>query len=142
MSIRARVGRRRGEGRVWADDSRGDDPMKYMMLIANSEDEAAREPAAERAATYERIRVWWGEHAAAGRMIEGFELQPSATATTVRVDATGNATITDGPFVEAKEMIGGYGILEVADLDEALAVASSWPGSAAIEIRPVVESGA
>jgi hypothetical protein len=116
--------------------------MKYMMLIANSEDAEAREPAAERAATYERIRVWWGEHAAAGHMIEGFELQPSTTATTVRVDATGRATITDGPFLEAKEMIGGYGILEVADLDEALAVASSWPGAAAIEIRPVVESGA
>jgi hypothetical protein len=131
-----------GEGRSEADDSRGEDPMKYMMLIAGSEDEEARGPAAERAAIYGRIRSWWGEHAAAGRIIEGYELQPSATATTVRVDTTGKATVTDGPFVEAKEMVGGYGILEVADLDEALAVASTWPGSAALEIRPIVESGA
>lgn len=116
--------------------------MKYMMLIAGNEDDEARGPEAQRAATYERIGVWWREHAAAGRIVEGFELQPSATATTVRVDASGKATVTDGPFLEAKEMVGGYGILEVADLDEALAVASSWPGAAAIEIRPVVESGA
>ena len=116
--------------------------MKYMMLIAGNEDDEARGPEAERAATYERIRVWWNDHAAAGRIVEGFELQPSATATTVRVDATGNATVTDGPFLEAKEMVGGYGILDVANLDEALAVASSWPGAAALEIRPVVESGA
>ena len=116
--------------------------MKYMMLIAGSEDEEARGPAAERAAIYERIRVWFGEHSAAGRIIEGFELQPSSTATTVRVDGDGRATVTDGPFLEAKEMVAGYAILEVADLDEALALASSWPGSAALEIRPVVESGA
>ena len=116
--------------------------MKYMMLIASSEDEEARGPEAQRAAVYERIRTWWGEHAAAGRIVEGYELQPSATATTVRVDPDGKATVTDGPFVEAKEMVGGYGILEVADLDEALAIASTWPGSAALEIRPILESGA
>jgi hypothetical protein len=131
-----------GEGRSKADDSRGGGPMKYMMLIAGSEDEEARGPEAERAAVYERIRAWWGEHAAAGRIVEGYELQPSATATTVRVDPDGRATVTDGPFVEAKEMVGGYGILEVANLDEALAIASTWPGSAALEIRPILESGA
>jgi hypothetical protein len=114
--------------------------MKYMMLIANNEDEEAAQDRGERAAIYERIRLWWGEHAAAGRMIEGFELQPSSTATTVRVGADGTTTVTDGPYMEAKEMIGGYGILEVADLDEALSVASTWPGTATIEIRPVVES--
>lgn len=116
--------------------------MKYMMLIAGSEDEEARGPEAERAAIYEGIQAWWGEQAAAGRIIEGYELQPSATATTVRVARDGTTSVTDGPFVEAKEMVGGYGILEVANLDEALAVASSWPGSAALEIRPIVESGA
>ena len=116
--------------------------MKYMMMIAGSEDAEARGPEAERAAVYERIRAWWGDHAAAGRIIEGYELQPSSTATTVRVDPDGTATVTDGPFVEAKEMVGGYGILEVANLDEALAIASTWPGSAALEIRPIVESGA
>lgn len=114
--------------------------MKYMMLIANDEEEEAAQDRAERAEIYERIRAWWGEHAAAGRMIEGFELQPSSTATTVRVGTNGTSTVTDGPYMEAKEIVGGYGILEVADLDEALAVASTWPGKATIEIRPVVES--
>lgn len=116
--------------------------MKYMMLIAGSEDEEARGPEADRAAIYQRILAWWAEQGAAGRIIEGYELQPSATATTVRVGLDGKTSVTDGPFVEAKEMVGGYGILEVANLDEALAVASSWPGAAALEIRPIVESGA
>jgi hypothetical protein len=116
--------------------------MKYMMLIAGSEEEAAAEDRDERAAVYERIGAWWGEQAAAGRIVEGRELQPSSTATTVRVAQDGTSSVTDGPFMEAKEMVGGYGILDVADLDEALAVASSWPGAATIEIRPVVERDA
>ena len=47
-------------------------------------------------------------------------------------------TVTDGPFVEAKEMVGGYAILDVADLDEAIALVSDWPSSATLEIRPLV----
>ena len=113
--------------------------MKYMMLIAGSEESWASRSHEENAALMERIGAWWGEQAAAGRIGEGYELEPSSTATTVRVDAGGNATVTDGPFVEGKEMVGGYAILEVADLDEALAVASSWPGADTLEIRPIVQ---
>lgn len=116
--------------------------MKYMMLIAGSEQAEAARSDQETAAVYERIGAWWGEQAAAGRIVEGHELQPSSTATTVRISPDGTSAVTDGPFVEAKEMVGGYGILDVADLDEALAVASSWPGAATIEIRPVVERDA
>jgi hypothetical protein len=113
--------------------------MKYMMLIADNEDGMARSSEEEQA-TYARIGAWWNEHAAAGRIIEGHELQPSSTATTVRIASDGGTTVTDGPFVEGKEMVGGYGILEVSDLDAALALAASWPGRATtLEIRPVVE---
>ncbi len=111
--------------------------MKYMMLIADREDGMARSTEEEKA-TYGRIGEWWNDHAAAGRIIEGHELQPSSTATTVRIAPDGGATVTDGPFVEGKEMVGGYGILEVDNLDEALAVASTWPAPDVLEIRPVV----
>lgn len=115
--------------------------MKYMMLIAGSEKAWAARSEEELQELYARIGAWWGEQAAAGRVVEGHELQPSATATTVRIGPDGKASVTDGPFMEGKEMVGGYGILEVADLDEALAVASSWPAPDALEIRPVVERG-
>jgi len=116
--------------------------MKYMMLIVGNEETWAGRPAEELDALYARIGAWWEEQSAAGRVIGGHELQPAATATTVRIGADGTTTVTDGPFVDAKEVIGGYGILDVADLDEALAVAASWPGASDIlEIRPIVVRG-
>jgi hypothetical protein len=112
--------------------------MKYMMLIAGSEEAWAGRSEEDLRALYARIGQWWDEQAKAGRIVEGHELQPSATATTVRIGQDGGATVTDGPFAEGKEMVGGYGILEVADLDAALAVASTWPAPDALEIRPIV----
>ena len=81
------------------------------------------------------------EEVAAGRIVDGHQLQPAATATTVRLDREGRPTITDGPFIEGKEMVGGYAILDVADLDAALAVASSWPAPDVLEVRPIMERG-
>lgn len=115
--------------------------MKYMMLIAGSEEAWASRPDADTQELYRRIGEWWDEHERAGRIVEGHELEPSTTATTVRVDAGGNATVIDGPFVEGKEMVGGYAILDVADLDEALTLASSWPAPDTLEIRPIVTRG-
>lgn len=113
--------------------------MKYMMLIAGNEATWEAHGNEELERLYQRVADWWGEQAAAGRIVGGHELQPTSTATTVRIGANGDTTITDGPFMEAKEQIGGYGILDVADLDEAIAVASSWPGvSDVLEIRPIV----
>lgn len=114
--------------------------MKYMMLIGGAEDAWDHLSEAEQAALYAQVGAWWGEHAAKGEILEGYELQPASTATTVRRDASGSVTITDGPFVEGKEMIAGYGILEVPDLDAAIRLASSWPGPDTLEIRPVVVS--
>ena len=73
--------------------------------------------------------------------LDGNELQPPATATTVRV-RDGETLTTDGPFVETKEALGGYYVIDVPDLGAALAFASKVPAArrgGAVEIRPVVE---
>jgi len=113
--------------------------MKYMVLIAGSEEDRAAIPEADRMNAYAQIRTWWNEQSDAGRILEGYELQPAETATTVRRDPAGNLTITDGPFVEAKEAVGGYAIIDVADLDEAISLVSGWPAEVTLEIRPVTE---
>jgi hypothetical protein len=59
------------------------------------------------------------------------------TATTVKFNG-GKPVVTDGPFSESKETVGGYGVLSVANLDEAIAIAKTWPGGGAVEVRPVV----
>jgi hypothetical protein len=115
--------------------------MKYMMLIAGSEDAWAGMSDAESQALYRRIGEWWRERVAAGHIVDGHELEPSSTATTVRVDTRGSATVTDGPFMEGKEIVAGYAILDVPDLDAAISLASSWPVAEALEIRPIVERG-
>lgn len=115
--------------------------MKYMMLIGGEETSYVNDSEEERQVLYERIFAWWEQQERAGRIVGGHELEPSATATTVRIGQDGSATVTDGPFVEGKEMIGGYAILEVETLDEALDVAKSWPSPDTLEIRPIVQRG-
>jgi hypothetical protein len=67
------------------------------------------------------------------------QLQGPNTATTVRFDKKGTPIVKDGPFMEGKEIVGGYCEIEVANLDEALEMAKSWPGRGAVEIRPLME---
>lgn len=112
--------------------------MKYMLLIGGAEDGWDHLNEAEQGAPYARISRWWDERTAAGELLEGAQLQPSSTATTVRRAISGDVTVTDGPFVEGKEMIGGYGVIEVPDLDAAIRLASSWPAPDTLEIRPLV----
>jgi hypothetical protein len=111
--------------------------MKYMLLIADTKgwDDLSAD---EQRGLMDRVFAWWGEHSASGEVIEGHQLQPVETATTVRRAADGNVTVTDGPFMEAKEAVGGYAIIDVPDLDAAIRLASSWPAPDALEIRPLV----
>jgi hypothetical protein len=139
VSITGGVVRRLDERPVAAWKEEG--PMKYMMLIGGEETSYVNDSEEERTAIYARLAAWWEEHEHAGRIIGGHELEPSSTATTVRIGRDGDVIVTDGPFVEGKEMIGGYAILDVADLDEALAIAKSWPASDTLEIRPIVQRG-
>ena len=114
--------------------------MKYMLLICDEDRDAWETmPKVELEKAYARIGRWWGEQAQKGVVVDGHELQGPRTATTVRFK-NGKPVVTDGPFIEAKEAIGGYAVLDVPDLDAAIALAKSWPGEGAIlEIRPIVE---
>jgi hypothetical protein len=112
--------------------------MKYVLLFVDS-DETRQRSEAEIAEISGKIGEWWGEHARAGRILGGEQLQGAESATTVRHDH-GGVSIVDGPFIEAKEQIGGYGLIDVENLDAALEMAKSWPWGGVVEIRPIVET--
>jgi hypothetical protein len=116
-----------------------EDNMKYLLQIYP---DAARE-AFERLSADEQQAIV-EEYAAIGQLPEvigGEQLQPIETATTVRV-RDGEMLLTDGPFVDAKEHLGGYGLVEANDLDAALEIAARIPAArmgGAVEVRPLVE---
>ena len=112
--------------------------MQYMLMIYDDEaEEAAMDPRdldAVVAAHAALARKWRDE----GRYVAGDRLQPAASATTVRLTA-GKIVLTDGPYADTKEQLGGFYIVEAADLDQALADASAIPsiGRTIIEVRPL-----
>lgn len=114
--------------------------MKYMLMFVGDDEEFTKFSPEDRKKAYDEIMKWWGEHSAAGGIIGGEELKPAPTATTIRRKSDGKITVTDGPFVETKESLGGYAIIEVPDLDAAIALAKTWPPLQTIEVRPIVES--
>jgi len=112
--------------------------MRYMLLIL--EDEAVYEGEAGKAAWDDVV----GRHMAFGqslgsKLVDGAGLQRGRSATVVRT-TSGNQTVHDSPFAEAREQLGGYYKVEVADLDEAIEIAKRIPlaRDGAIEIRPVL----
>lgn len=111
--------------------------MRYLALVHVDERSWEALADAEREEVYARYRAFAEEARADGKLVEGEELQPTATATTVRVQ-DGETFVTDGPFAELKEQVGGYFILECASIDEAVALAARIPGAAhgAVEVRP------
>ncbi len=69
----------------------------------------------------------------------GNALQPTSTATSIRPNGDGNFTVTDGPFVETKEALGGYYVIEATDLDKAIAIAKQIPATdGGLEVRPIM----
>ena len=113
--------------------------MKYLLLFCgNAEDAAAFEALTpdELAARYEQVGAWFAEHRA--RIGATGQLQGPQTATSVRFGPEGPPVVTDGPYLEGKEGIGGYAEIDVADLDEALRMAKTWPGRGTVEIRPLM----
>ena len=116
--------------------------MKFMLMFYANEAEWMALSPEEQMAAVGRIGAWVGQHAQAGRIVEGHRLGGANTATTVQLGPAahpGEPMVTDGPFLEAKEVIGSYAIVEVADRDAAIALAKSWPGGGAVEIRPLAE---
>jgi hypothetical protein len=109
---------------------------KYAFLFIDPGVEYQSDPTPEQQKVYGDIFKWFEIN---GDKFVGrsAELQPTRTATTIR-QATGKTTVVDGPFIESKESVGGYAILELPDRDAAIALAKTWPGYG-IEIRDVVE---
>jgi hypothetical protein len=114
--------------------------VKYMLILTSN-------PADEPTPDSESFGAYMGEWAAytealveAGAMVSGEALNGADTASTVQV-RDGKRIVTDGPFIESKEVIGGYYVIDVANLDEALGWAAKVPNAhfGTIEVRPVLE---
>lgn len=114
--------------------------MKYLCLIYTNEQDGANMTPAEQEATMSAYYAFTNEIQEAGVNVGGEALQPTATATSVRV-RNGKTVTTDGPFAETKEQLGGYYMLNCENLDEAIKWAAKIPGAklGTIEVRPIWE---
>ena len=111
--------------------------MKYMLLIYASETEWTYP---DRASCFKESTDLAYDLRSQGKLLSTAPLQPIATATTVQV-REGRRLVTDGPFAETREQLGGYFMIDANDLDEAIAIAGRLPGAkrGTVEIRPVLE---
>ena len=113
--------------------------VKYVILIMDT-DAARNMSEADGQAWYGEVGAWYEKNGGgSGKLVDGgHQLQPPATARTVRAGG-----VTDGPFMETKEALGGYSVLETDTIDEAVEIAQTWPGVdrgwMTVEVRPVVE---
>ena len=116
--------------------------MKYMLLIHDDEKGWARLTEAERGKIYAEYGQFGQSVKSSGNYLAGAQLQPTTMATSVRV-RDGKRLVTDGPFAETREQLGGYYLIEAKDLDEAIGIAARIPSAkiGTIEERPVVEMG-
>lgn len=114
--------------------------MKYVIMFTSTPELDAAVPDQRRQEVYGRIWEWFQTNA--DRISDGgAELMPVSTATTVKHGPDG-PVVVDGPFSEAKEVIGGFSVIDVPDLDAAIALVKTWPSmempGIGIEIRPMV----
>jgi len=114
--------------------------MRYLLLIAGDENARGDVSADEDAATLDEYGEWVKTMADRGVLQGGERLRPTSDATTVRV-RNAETLSTDGPFMETKEQLGGYFLVDCKDLDEAIEVAAKLPGarSGSVEVRPIWE---
>jgi hypothetical protein len=109
---------------------------KYLVLIYETERSGDDEPDAALRAEYDKHWTFIAAHKE--QIAAGEALQPTTTATSLRHDGSGEYIVTDGPFVETKEALGGFYLLEAADLDAAIALARQIPSPlGGLEIRPI-----
>jgi hypothetical protein len=118
--------------------------MKYMLLIHQGDTPTPRDPEAWGRLSEEERGAVFADYQAITQtpgVTSGLQMEPPEMATTVRVQ-DGNTLVTDGPFVEMKEALGGYLFFDAEDLDAAIALAARIPAArmgGAIEVRPIVE---
>ena len=113
--------------------------MQYMLLIYGDEQAWAQVPDEQLDAIHAEFFAYGDALEQAGALVAGSALQPSSAATVVRVE-DGETVLTDGPFAETKEQLGGYYLIDVETLDEALEWAAKIPSAryGHIEVRPIV----
>ncbi len=111
--------------------------MKYMLLVYLEEKVLSE---SERERCYVKSAELAREIHAKGKFLDASPLHPTAAATSIRV-REGKRLVTDGPFAETREQLGGYYLIDAGNLDEAIAIAEKIPGAqwGTIEIRPVME---
>ena len=115
--------------------------MKYMLLTYLDENAWLAMSDDDRQAEMTKCEPHVRQLVAAKKVIDGAPLQPTSSATTIRVKEK-KRLVTDGPFAETREQLGGYTIVEAADLDEAIEIAAGFLGDgslATIEVRPIVD---
>jgi hypothetical protein len=112
--------------------------MKYLCLIYQNEETSARN-GQQGVPMSQEYFAFTQDIQKSGHMLGGNALQPPNTATTVRV-RNGKVSTTDGPFAETKEQLGGYYLIEAADLNDAIQVSARIPGAktGSIEVRPIM----
>jgi hypothetical protein len=114
--------------------------MRYMFSLFGEEGGWQDTSPEDMKAEMDRWEAFGREAVEAGVMVAGDALQESDTATTLRIQQQAEPLVSDGPFAETKEQLGGYYVLDCKDLDEALAWARKIPlSSGAIEVRPVMD---
>jgi hypothetical protein len=118
----------------------GEPKMKYLLLIYDREQDWNNMSEAEQGAIYADYMKFSQEIKDSGNYITGAQLHPVATATSVRI-RDDQHLVTDGPFAETHEQLGGYYLIEAKDLDQATAIAARIPSArlGTVEIRPLVE---
>ena len=112
--------------------------MQYLLMIYANEAEYAKIDPATLQKVYEEYGAFTQGIVKSGNFKAGDRLQPTTTATKVRI-RDGKMLMTDGPFAETREQLGGYYLVDAKDLDEALAIAAKIPGArfGSIEVRPI-----
>jgi hypothetical protein len=112
--------------------------MKFAMLICGPDTPSTEAGPDE----MREIYAWFEKWGQAGKIADGgVELDSTRKARTVRTGADGAQVVTDGPYLELKEVVGGVVILEADDIDDAVAVAGTWPGGpgTSVEVRPTID---
>ena len=114
---------------------------RYLFLIYGNESREAAATPEQWQAMMDAHRAWGEKVMASGAtMVAGEALQPTSTATTVRAGDSGSRLVTDGPFAETKEALGGFYLIDAEDLDAALALAEALPAET-VEVRPILPTG-
>jgi hypothetical protein len=113
--------------------------VKYVLLIMDTPNEP-KPNTPEWGAWYGEVGAWYEKWGATGKLEAGKQLQGSETAKTVR-----SSGVTDGPYIETKEVLGGFSIIDADTIDEAVEISKTWPGVdrgwITVEVRPVLEMG-